>query len=165
MNTSTNQGLADLRTRIEDVQFGMFTTSDDTGILSSRPMTCQQIDEQGRMWFFTSDETPFVAGLVGRPLVNITFVEPKNNLYISVSGHAVLLKDRTKATELWNPKIGTWFSGGLDDPNLSLITVDIHSAEYWDTASSTMTQIFAMAKGIFTGERPADAGEHVKIDL
>jgi general stress protein 26 len=58
-----------------------------------------------------------------------------------------------------------WFPGGLDDPHLALINVDIHSAEYWDSASSKMTQLFAVAKGIFTGQRPADVGEHVTIKI
>jgi hypothetical protein len=46
------------------------------------------------------------------------------------------------------------------------VRVDPHSAEYWDTASSRMVSMFAMAKAAITGEPPKmDAAEHGKIDL
>lgn len=165
MTNSYTDQLAVLRDKIDSVKFGMLTTIDLNNTLSSRPMTSQQIDQQGQMWFFTSDEASFATSLVSQPSVSVTFAEPDANLYVSISGRAILIKNRDKAEELWNPMAATWFPGGLDDPHLTLINVDIHSAEYWDSASSKMTQLFAMAKGILTGHRPVDMGEHVKIKL
>lgn len=157
--------LAALRDKVEDVRFGMFTTTNPDLSLSSRPMTSQQIDSQGQLWFFTSDESAFVKNLQAQPSVNVTFAKPEDSLYVSISGRAMLIKNREKAEELWNPMVGAWFPGGLDDPHLALINVDIRDAEYWDSASSTMTQLFAMAKGVLTGQRPTDVGEHVEIKL
>jgi len=157
--------LAKLREQIEDIKFGMFTTVNPDNTLSSRPMTSQQIDDQGLMWFFTSDQNAFANSLAAEPSVNVTFSDPDDSLYVSVSGRAMLIKNRDKAEELWNPMVGAWFPGGLDDPHLALINVDIQSAEYWDSKSSKMMQLFAMAKGIFTGQRPTDVGDHVTIKV
>lgn len=165
MNNEHHEQLATLRNKVEDVKFGMFTTTNPDLSLSSRPMTSQQIDTQGQLWFFTSDESAFTKNLAAQPLVNVTFSDPDDSLYVSISGRAILIKNREKAEELWNPMVGTWFPGGLDDPHLSLINVDMYSAEYWDVTSSKMTQLFAMAKGVFTGKRPTDLGEHVKMEL
>lgn len=164
--TSAHQDLlAALRDKVEDVKFGMFTTTNPDLSLSSRPMTSQQIDTQGQLWFFTSDESAFVKNLPAQPLVNVTFAKPEDGLYVSISGRAMLIRNREKAEELWNPMVGVWFPEALDDPHLALINVDIHSAEYWDATSSKMTQLFAIAKGVLTGTRPADLGEHVEIKL
>ncbi len=165
MSTSRQDQLATLREKVEDVRFGMFTTINPDQSLSSRPMTSQQIDEQGQLWFFTSDESAFAKNLVEQASVNVTFAKPEDSLYVSISGRAMLMKNREKAEELWNPMVKAWFPDGLDDPHLALINVDMHSAEYWDSASSKMTQLFAMAKGVLTGERPTDMGEHVEIKL
>ena len=165
MTNPHKEHLADLRNRIENVKFGMLTTVNVDQSLSSRPMTAQQIDEEGQMWFFTSDKHAFTKDLAQQPEVNITFSNPDDSLYVSVAGRASLVKDRTKAEELWNPMVGAWFPGGLDDPDLALIKIEIANAEYWDSSSSKMTQLFAIAKGIFTGQRPTDVGEHVEMKL
>src|SRR5450830_545501 len=151
--------------KIKQVKFGMFTTSDDTRTLTSRPLTLQQTDSQGQMWFFVSNQTPFVRELLNNPQVNISFAEPGDSLYVSVCGHAELVKDRAKAEELWNPLVKAWFPGGLDDPQLSLIKVTIQSAEYWDSSASKMMQYYAMAKAAITGEQPKDLGEHGRVEL
>lgn len=154
-----------IASKIKDIQFGMFTTMDASKVLSSRPLTSQQIDNEGNMWFFVSDEASYTHDLQAHPGVNISFSRPEHSLYLSVSGQAYLLRDRRKAQELWSPLVGAWFPGGLDDPHLALIRVKIQSAEYWDAGASKMKQLFAMAKAALTGERPASMGEHTTISL
>jgi general stress protein 26 len=151
--------------KIKDVRFGMFTTLDDENVLTSRPLTMQQIDNEGNMWFFTSDEAPFTIDLQQHPNVNVSFSDPDHNLYLSVTGRAYLLKDRAKARELWNPLIRSWFPGGLDDPHLALVRVKIESAEYWDASASKMKQLFHFAKAAMTGRATVDIGAHHTICL
>ncbi|MEC5161428.1 MULTISPECIES: pyridoxamine 5'-phosphate oxidase family protein [unclassified Janthinobacterium] len=154
-----------IKAKIKHVEFGMLTTSNVAGRLTSRPMTQQQIDGQGQIWFFTSDKSPFTHELQANPQVNVSFSDIKESLYVSVSGHAELLKDRAKAEEMWNPIVKAWFPEGLDDPHLALIKVSIETAEYWDSHLSKMAQLYAMAKAAVTGERPQGMGEHAKIDV
>lgn len=163
MSRYTKEQLDTIAAKIKDVKFGMFTTVDANRALSSRPLTQQQVDPNGQMWFFTSDESAFTRELLGNPQVNVSFADVGDSLYVSVSGSATLLKDRAKAEELWNPLVKAWFPEGLDDPHLSLIKVDIQSAEYWDSDASKMRQFFEMAKAAITGEPAKDLGEHVKL--
>ncbi|MEG0886244.1 MAG: pyridoxamine 5'-phosphate oxidase family protein, partial [Janthinobacterium sp.] len=160
MTSYTSEQLAGIAGKIKNVKFGMFTTSNDTRTLTSRPLTQQQIDEQGQMWFFVSDEAAYTRDLLNNPQVNVSFADTGDSLYVSVCGHAELLKDRAKAEELWSPLVKAWFPGGLDDPTLSLIKVTIQSAEYWDSSASKMMQFFEMAKAALTGDTPKDMGEH-----
>jgi len=165
MTQAAHAQLNDLREKIKDVKFGMFTTLDPDGKLSSRPMTSQQVDDQGQIWFFTSDVTDFVRHLSEHPRVNVSFSDPEDSLYVSIAGEAELTRDRAKIDELWNPLAAAWFDGGKDDPHLALIMVHIDSAEYWDTHSSKMTQLYALAKSALTGKAPRNVGEHKKITL
>lgn len=156
--------LETIRTKIEHVDCGMLTTSDDAGILTSRPMTQQQLDSEGRIWFFTSDKSPFTHELLNHPQVNVSFSDARASLHVSISGHAQLLKDRDKAQQMWNPLLKTWFPAGLDDPHLALIRVSIETAEYWDSRASSMAQLYAMAKAVVTGTPPQGIGGHTKMD-
>ena len=151
--------------KIKDVRFGMFTTVDGADVPSSRPLTSQQIDTEGNLWFFASDEAGFTLDLQQRPSVNISFANPEHNLYLSVTGHAYLLRDRAKARELWSPLVRGMFPGGLDDPHLVLIRVRIEAAEYWDAGSSTMRQLFHLARAAIGGRATIDSGKHTTICL
>lgn len=160
MTIFTKDELDDLTKRVKDVKFGMFTTSDDENRMTSRPLTLQQIDDAGTMWFFVSDEEEFTTHLVNNPSVNVSFADVDDHLYVSIAGRAALVRDRAKMEQLWKPSVKAWFPEGLDDPHLALLEVQIQSAEYWDTGNSKMVSLFAMAKAAITGKRPANVGEH-----
>jgi general stress protein 26 len=163
MTTFTTDELADLRGRIKDVKFGMFTTQDAHGALTSRPLTVQQLDDKGSLWFFVSDQENFTRELLDHPSINVSFADVDDHLYVSVAGRAELLRDRAKAEELWNPMLKAWFPQGLDDPHLALLRVNVQGAEYWDTANSKMVTLFAMAKAAITGKPPTNVGEHRQL--
>ena len=165
MSQAANDQLKDLREKIKDVKFGMFTTLNPEGKVTSRPMTSQQLDDAGNVWFFTSDESDFVRHLSTHPQVNVSFADPEDSLYVSIAGHAELTRDRAKIDELWSPLVSAWFDGGKEDPHLALVKVHVDTAEYWDTHSSKMTQLYALAKSALTGKAPRDLGEHKKITL
>ncbi|MCU6500336.1 pyridoxamine 5'-phosphate oxidase family protein [Rugamonas sp. A1-17] len=154
-----------LAARIKDVPVGMFTTSGDQNVLTCRPLPTQQIDNEGNLWFFAADDADFTADLKQHPDVNISFSNPKENLYLSVSGHACMLKDRAKARELWHPTVRGWFPGGLDDPHLALIRVRVQTAEYWDAGAGKMKQLLQLARTAISGRTPLQMGRHTTICL
>ncbi|MBX9739389.1 MAG: pyridoxamine 5'-phosphate oxidase family protein, partial [Beijerinckiaceae bacterium] len=47
-----------------------------------------------------------------------------------------------------------WFPKGPDDPEITLLAVDVEEAEYWDAPSSAMIIAFGYAKARLTGEPP-----------
>lgn len=165
MTPFTTEELNDLRDKVKDVKFGMFTTADDMRALTSRPLTLQELDDEGNMWFFVNDEEQFTRELLNNPLVNVSFTDVDDHLYVSVSGYAELQRDRAKAEALWNPMVQAWFPRGVDDPHLALLKFTIDTAEYWDTGSSKMVTLLAMAKAALTGQPPRNIGEHHRMGL
>lgn len=159
VETSINK----LRDKIDHIHFCMMTTVNKDDGLSSRPMTCQGIDDDGTLWFFAADETDVVQEIQRLSNVNITFAEPKDHVYVSISGEAELMKNVQKAKQLWSPKAEAWFPGGPTDSTLSLIKFSAYTAEYWDSHTNKMLQLFAMAKASLTGDSTKPAGEHGKL--
>ncbi len=163
-NKTREEAIKKLHTLIEDIDFAMLTTVDIDGVLRSRPMSTQKAEFDGTLWFFSSDKTHKTEEIERDNRVNVSYAEPKNNVYVSVSGTASIIKDRAKMEELWNPILKAWFPKGLDDPSICLLEVSAEQAEYWDSPSSTIVQIVGFVKAVVTGKR-ADGGENEKINL
>ncbi len=147
----------------EGIDFCMLTTING-GQLRSRPMSTQEMDESGDLWFFTSDETHKVDEIEKDNRVNVAYAKPDDNTYVSVSGSGSISKDRQKIEELWSPILKAWFPEGLDDPHLCLLKVSVEEAEYWDSPNSKIVQIYGFVKAMVTGEA-AKGGEHGKVSL
>ena len=131
--------LQKLREMVKDIDFCMLTTVDENGDLHSRPMSVNgDIDPDGDLWFFTSASSHKVAEISKLPKVNVSFADPDNQHYVSISGKAQLVRDRNKIDELWRPEFKMWFPEGKDDPQVALLRVNLEKAEYWDSPSSTI---------------------------
>jgi general stress protein 26 len=150
---------------IKGIRFAMLTTVDTDGSLRSRPMATQEAELDGELWFFTGASSPKVNEVERDHRVNLSYAAPDDNTYVSISGTARLVRDKAKAKELWNPALKAWFPEGLDDPDLALLRVKVEKAEYWDSPSSKMVQLYGLAKAVLTGKRADDVGENEKIDL
>jgi general stress protein 26 len=157
-------GISVLLDKIKDVKIAMLTTIDQDGALHSRPMATLKAEEDGELWFFTGASSPKVAEVKDDQRVNLSYADPGDTLFVSVSGTAQLVRDPAKAKELWSPLMKAWFPEGLDDPNLGLLRVKIEKAEYWDGPSSKMVQLAGFLKAIVTGKR-YDQGENEKVEL
>jgi general stress protein 26 len=166
MNETITQadGVRKVAELIKGIKFAMMTTVSDDGRLYSRPMTTQETEFDGDVWFFTADDTEKVRDLKESPQVNLAYAKPDSSAYVSMSGRAEIVRDRTKIKELWNPLYKAYFPDGLDDPKLALIHVTAQSAEYWDSPSSPVVRLLGMAKAALTGSRDQQ-GENETVDL
>jgi len=162
---SNHEATAALWKKIEHVRIGMLTTVAADNTLVSRPMTNQKVDKDGLLWFYVSDESAVSKQIDVQPNVCVSFTALEDSLYVSVSGRADIVKDKALIHSMWNPIVAAWFPNGPDDPHVALIKVEIHSAEYWDSKLSKMTQLLKMAAAAVTGKPPTDISDHKKIAL
>jgi general stress protein 26 len=164
--TNASVQAAALAEKISSMRFAMFTTVDAHGHLISHPMTNQETDAEGALWFYTSTQAPLWQNIAVAPEVNVSFARPDESLYVSISGSAERVVDRERIRALWNPMVQAWFPHGPDDEHVVLVRVLPHSAEYWDSNDSKMVRLFQMAKAAVTGTTPeVDPGEHGMITL
>jgi general stress protein 26 len=163
MADTRQESIEKLKGLLEGIDFCMLTTIDG-GKFRSRPMSTQQFEFDGELWFFTRDNTHKIDEIEADNRVNVAYSKPDDNTYVSVSGSGSLSKDRAKMEELWSPILKAWFPDGLEDPNICLLKVDVEEAEYWESTSSTLVQLAGFVKAIATGQE-ADYGDYGKINM
>lgn len=157
--------LQKLREMVKDIDFCMLTTIDEDGALHSRPMSVNgEIDPNGDLWFFTSVSSHKVSEVARSPKVNASFADPENQRYVSVTGVAQVVRDRTKIDQLWRPQFKIWFPEGKDDPDIALLRITLEKAEYWDSPSSTISYALSFVSSLVTGKQP-DMGENRKLEI
>lgn len=163
---SIEMDLKHLADAIKDIKFTMLTTVNGNGTIQSRPMATHMLDEKnfdGKLWFFTKKDTAKVHSIERDQHVNLAYANPEKNKYISISGRAQTFNDIKKMQELWRPIYKTWFPEGLSNPDISLISVEVESAEIWDAPPSKIIQLVGYFRARITG-RPLDQkvqGQHL----
>jgi general stress protein 26 len=152
---------------IKGIKFGMLTHRNANGMLHAHPLTTQNesLDAESHLYFFISRKSELAQSLLRDGSVNVSYADPGEDSYVSVSGQAVIAEDPEKKKELWSPLARTWFPAGVSDPDLALLEVRIHHAEYWDVKESRMVQLARMAKAAILGELPRKLGEHKELDI
>lgn len=164
MSETTHQdALKTLGSIIKDVKFAMLTTTTAEGHLHARPMTTQAKDYSGDLWFIGSKDGEAVADMKARPQVNVSFSNPGKGAYLSINGTAELIEDRAKLDELWSPAYDAFFEGGKEDPNVQLIKIDAHGAEFWES-DGKVKGLYQMVKGMLTHTQ-ADLGKNDTVKL
>jgi general stress protein 26 len=149
---------------IKGIRIAMLSTVEQDGTLRSRPMATQQQDFDGQLWFFTGKSSHKVVEVGADYHVNLSYADPSDNRYVSISGTGRIVTDKQKAEELWNPMLKAWFPKGLEDPDLALLNVTPTQAEYWDSPGSGVVHAIGFVKAVLTGQR-ANPGDHAKLSL
>ena len=137
-NNTKNEGkLEKIRSLIDEVKVVMMATRLDKIPFSVCPMTLQEIDKQGDLWFFSSKESSHFDDIEYDNRVQIMYSDEDKQRYMSIYGNATHIVDDQKIDELWNPMLTNWFEG-KDDPDLVLLSVNIKNTYYWDTEENKL---------------------------
>jgi general stress protein 26 len=154
--------VAKLAELITKFRIAMLTTVSADGALTSRPMAVQETEFDGDLWFFAQRDSDQARQLRADPTIGVALSSA--DTWVSISGTAEIVEDRTKARELWNSAVEAWFPNGPDDPDVVLLRVHADGAEYWDSPGSKVMTVLSYAKSKLTGKRP-DVGENEKVEL
>jgi len=146
-----------LRKFIKSTRIAMLTTVASDGRLRSRPMANLKGGFDGDVWFVTRSTAPKTEEIKDNQHVNISYSDPKDERFVSISGLASLVREPDKVQELWSKRLRTWFPNGKKDPELALIRVRIDRAEVWDSKTSTMVHLEGL--GAVLAKRRASRAE------
>ncbi|HEX6411544.1 MAG TPA: pyridoxamine 5'-phosphate oxidase family protein [Burkholderiales bacterium] len=141
-----SEELARLAALVRQMKIGMLTTIEPDGSLRSRPLETVEVDREGRLWFFTQAHSPKSARAeAGDHQVNLSYADPRDEDFASISGTARVVRDVERMRELWTANLDRWFPRGLEDPDLALLEVRIDKAEYWDEPRNENVKIGTLA--------------------
>jgi general stress protein 26 len=137
-----------------------FCTAINTGQpIAARPMSVQKVDEAGNFWFLSANDSNKNAELQKDKHVQLLFQGSPHSDFLSIYGKATISTDKELIKELWEPIIKTWFTGGVDDPRITVIKVETNEGYYWDNKHGNAVALVKMAAGALLGKTMDDSIE------
>jgi general stress protein 26 len=130
-------------------------------VLRSRPMAAYLRREEEMVYFLTDVRHHKDEEIRKYPQVCAAFADPDGH-YVSVSGRAAVLNDRSKIKELWSIAAKAWWDSP-DDPNIRVLQLIPEEAEYWEGPGRIVGMI-KMAAAAVTNARP-DYGDNRKVAM
>lgn len=161
MTTTTEGDVARLAELVSGIRFAMVVLPAADGALRGRPLTTQEIEDDGSLWFMVSRTSDWAEALSGATPGNAVYADPDDQRWVSVSGTATLVDDRARIEAMWNPMYAAWFDSA-DDPDITLLRIDADTADYWDADANAIVRWVRMAKAVLTDARP-DVGERGEL--
>ena len=127
----------------------------DTG--GARPMNVRKVDDDGTLWFLSPNDSHTNQELALDPAVRLFFQGSPHSDFLHLNGRATVSTDRAKIAELWEPVLRTWFTGGVDDPRITVIRVTPSDGYYWDTKHGNTVAGIKMLIGAALGKTLDDS--------
>ncbi|MEJ7766515.1 MAG: pyridoxamine 5'-phosphate oxidase family protein [Chitinophagaceae bacterium] len=153
-----------IRELVKKESICMFTTRLAEAPLSTRPMSTQEPDEDGNLWFFSSKSSHKNQHIEADPKIQLFYSNPGNYEFLSVYGTASINLDIDKIKDMWTPFLKAWFQEGTDDPEISLIKVIPEDAYYWDTKNNKMVSMIKILTSVVVG-KTMDDGVEGKLEV
>ena len=125
----------------------------------TRPMSVQQVDESGNLWFLSAGDSLKNIEIQGNSSVQLLFQGSAHADFVALSGNASITKDRRKIEELWEPLLKTWFTEGVADERITVIKVEPDEGYYWDTKHGKLVAFVKQVAGAATGKTMDDSIE------
>jgi general stress protein 26 len=118
---------------LQNVETAMMVTHTRSGPLDCRPMHVAEVEHDGPLWFVTSSESRKALEIQQDADTLLAF-QDGNGHYLALWGGARLVDESQRVERLWKDAYRVWFPEGLADPNLRLVSLTPHTAEFWDIA-------------------------------
>ncbi|WP_026705741.1 pyridoxamine 5'-phosphate oxidase family protein [Flavobacterium soli] len=158
-NLTNEKAVAKLKKLAEASRICMFCTDLNHTPFSTRPMSVQEVDEMGNLWFLSSADSNKNFEIRQDESVQLLFSNVSDSEYLSVYGKAFIYKDKTTIEDKWSPLAKAWFTEGKDDPNLTVLRVQPEFVYYWDTKNGKMVSMLKIAAGAIIGKTMDDGVE------
>ncbi len=154
-----SEALEKIRELVGKAKNCFFCTTAANGRTGTRPMNVRKVDDRGDLWFLSASDSHQNEELARDPSVQLYFQGSAHSDFLHLRGRATISTDRSKVDELWEPVIKTWFTGGKDDPRITVIRVTPTDGYYWDTKPGYTVAAAKMLIGAASGTTLDDSIE------
>jgi len=159
-NLEGHEAVEKIQELVKQAPSCFFCSNIKTGIpFSARPMSVQQVDNDGNFWFLSANDSNKNSELAQDPFVQLIFQGSAHSDFLTVYGMASVSADKEKIKELWEPIAKAWFTEGVDDPRISVIKVESSEGYYWDNKHGNAIAFVKMAAGALIGKTIDDSIE------
>lgn len=158
------EAIAKIKSMAEDIDFCFFCTDLASLPFDSSPMSVQEVDENGHIWFLGSKDSDKYANILKNKNAQLYFSDPSSMSFLSVFAEATIEEDRSKIDKYWNEFVEAWFAEGKDDPNIVLFKLIPQHVQYWDTKHHKIVSYALTLFSAIAGS-PTDQGRTGEIKL
>jgi general stress protein 26 len=152
-NLYDSAAIEKLKELAEGIDFAMLATNLKSHPLHAIPMSTKKVDEQGLIWFLSGQDSTHNQNIARDPKVQLFYAQPNSMQFLNVFGEATITKDKSVLKQLYGKSDDAWFKG-IDDPNLTAISVRPIEAFYWDPKNNRLVTLAKMAISALTGSEP-----------
>jgi general stress protein 26 len=137
---------------IEEIPVAMVVTHEGQGqAMRARPMAMRPARDEGAIFFLTDADTPKVEEIRRDESVCLALSDNKNQIYVSISGHAEMMDDRERVKKYWSVYDNAFWND-QNDPRIKVLRVTPESAEFWEEAGKVLTAV-KLVTAIASGKR------------
>jgi general stress protein 26 len=127
--------------------------------LGARPMSVQEVDETGALWFLIANDSYTYEDIAANPSVKLYFQGSAHAGFLHLEGSAEISTDKARIKQLWQPAYKTWFTEGEDDPRIAVVTVIPDTGYYWDNKHGNAVAAVKLLIGAAIGKTLDDSIE------
>ncbi len=152
-NLNNKDAVKKLKELSESARICMFCTELSTLPNNARPMSLQECDDEGNLWFISSNDSNKNFEIKEDNRVQLYFMNNGSSEYLSIYGKAFIYTDKTTIEEKWSVFANAWFEEGKEDPKVSIIRVTPDETYYWDTKAGKFVSMLTFITAAVTGNK------------
>ena len=164
-NLQNQEAIDKLKSLAEKTDIGMLCTH-ITGSkhLHAVPMSTQEVDDEGNIWFLFSSESDTYKHLQEEKTVCLLYADVRNYNFLSIHGGTEIFGDKARIDKYWTKMMEGWFEGGKDDRHIRVLKVIPSEAHYWDNKTNKLVTFFKVAVSALSGEK-MDIGRSGNLNI
>lgn len=164
-NLNNREAIDKLKDLVNKIDVGMLcTNTSESKHVHAVPMSRQEVDDEGNIWFLFSSESETFSHLQGDSSVCLLYSDPRDYKFLSIHAETEISQDKTRIEKYWNKMVEGWFEKGKEDPRIRILKVKPSEAHYWDTKSNKFVTFFKVAISGITGEK-LDVGREGDLNI
>ena len=126
---------------------------------ATRPMSVQEVDDDGTLWFLSASDSHKNRELEKDSAVRLFFQGSEHAGFLTLTGTATVSRDKKRIKDLWKSVLKVWFTEGEDDPRITVIGVRPTGGYYWDNKHGSAVAGIKMLVGAAIGKTLDDSIE------
>lgn len=164
-NLSNRTAIDKLKELVDKIDIGMLCTFvSGSDYPHAIPMSRQEVDEYGNIWFLFSSDSTVYKNLQNNNKVSLLYAHVGDYNFLSINGTAEISKDQVRIDKYWNKMVETWFEKGKEDPCIRVLKVIPDEAYYWDNKSNKLVTLMKLAASAISGQQ-MDIGREGELHL
>lgn len=164
-NLHNEEAIEKLKELAENIDIGMLCTHPQASKhVHAVPMSTQEVDEEGNIWFLFSSDSETFKHLQQDKTICLLYSDIKNYSFLSIHADSEVSQDKARIEKYWNKMMDGWFEKGKDDPTIRVLKVIPSEAHYWDNKTNKLVTFFKVAISAISGEK-LDIGRQGDLNI